>query len=191
MNWIESVTNVSNSLNRQLFIAIVFVLVNVYQNQGVPFSRHDIYTNIKAGKTFPTYLEQPSTCKVNHVLSDFLVSDIEIGWENKTQGAADWLRVMCPEVVEHFDRFPIFSANRSFLGVHLPISTTDFAAQAVCTTKVVQLLAHSVQARVYLHAGSHLGAMIHGSPIPWDDDVSSLLADHLFSSLLNFNFMQI
>lgn len=41
----------------------------------------------------------------------------------------------------------------------------------VCTIKIVQFVAASINARVYLHAGSHLGAVVHGQPIPWDDDV--------------------
>ena len=122
------------------------------------------------------------------VLSDFLVSNIEIGWENRTHGAPDWLKVMCPDVVAHFNKFPIFNGYRKFLGVDIPIQTTDYACQAVCTTKVVQLLAASVQARVYLHAGSHLGALIHGSPIPWDDDVR--VVQSFIVSLFAHQFLQ-
>ena len=158
--------------NRSFAVAFLFVVAHLYEH-GVSFSQLEIYVNksIITGPTFPSYLEQNSTCKVNHVLSDFLVSDIAIGWENRTHGAPNWLKAMCPAVVDHFNKFPIFSEHRKFIGLSIPIQTTDYAAQAVCTTKVVQLLAASVQARVYLHAGSHLGALIHGSPIPWDDDV--------------------
>jgi hypothetical protein len=45
----------------------------------------------------------------------------------------------------------------------------------VCTIKIVQVVAASINARVYLHAGSHLGAVVHGQPIPWDDDVDLIM----------------
>mmetsp|Transcript_20341 Transcript_20341/g.32021 ORF Transcript_20341/g.32021 Transcript_20341/m.32021 type:complete len:671 (+) Transcript_20341:283-2295(+) len=158
--------------------AFLFIVAVLYQYEGVSFSQRNIYLdnkNIFTEPTFPSYLKKNPTCKVNQVLSEFLISDIEIGWENRTHGAPDWLKVMCPEVVEHFNKFPFFSEYQKFLGLSIPIQTTDYAAQAVCTAKVVKLLATSVQARVYLHAGSHLGALIHGSPIPWDDDVDMFL----------------
>lgn len=116
---------------------------------------------------FPSYLEKETTCKVNQVLTDFLINDIDIGWENRTAGAPEWLKALCPQVVAHYEKFPSFGEYRDFLGSWVPIGTTDYAAQAVCTANVVKLLANSVQARLYLHAGSHLGAVIHGAPIPW------------------------
>ena len=36
--------------------------------------------------------------------------------------------------------------------------------------QVLKSLAAGVNAQLYLHAGSHLGAILHGQPIPWDDD---------------------
>ena len=41
----------------------------------------------------------------------------------------------------------------------------------VCIVKVVQIAAASINAKIYLHTGSHLGAVMHGQPIPWDNDV--------------------
>ena len=118
----------------------------------------DVHDGGAAAATYPLYLEREPTCKVNDALSDFL-SDVPVGWEDRTAGAPDWLRAMCPEVVDHFDAFPSFGEYRTFLNVSLPMQTTDYAAHAVCTTKVVQLMASSVNARVYLHAvGTEQGA---------------------------------
>ena len=123
--------------------------------------------------SFPSVLQPTSTCQINTNLTDFLLTGIDLGWEHdvKAEGAPTWLRTMCPEVVDHFNRFPLFGKSPQFEGTILVVQTTNFAAQSVCTMKVVQALALSVQARIYLHAGSHLGAVIHGQPIPWDDDV--------------------
>jgi hypothetical protein len=131
------------------------------------------FSDGKASSSFPSILQPTSTCKINTDLTGFLLTGIDLGWEHdiEGEGAPKWLRTMCPEVVDHFNHFPLFSSFPQFEGTILPVQTTNFAAQSVCTMKVVQALALSVQARIYLHAGSHLGAVIHGQPIPWDDDV--------------------
>lgn len=77
---------------------------------------------------------------------------------------------LCPEVVEHFTRFPYF-ANFSML----PVMTTMYAAHSVCSVSIASSIASKVNAKMYLHAGSHLGAIIHGGPIPFDDDVDLFL----------------
>jgi len=59
----------------------------------------------------------------------------------------------------------------------IPIQTTDYAVRTVCTFQVAVATAASINARMYLHAGSHLGALTHGQPIPWDDDVDAFM-DH-------------
>ncbi len=86
-----------------------------------------------------------------------------------------WLVELCPAVVKHFTTFPYFSrfddqqpTNR------LPYTawfTSLYAAHSVCTAYVAQKIAAAVSADLYLHAGSHFGAVLHGGPIPWDDDV--------------------
>jgi hypothetical protein len=119
----------------------------------------------------PSILQTPSTCEINTNFSDFLTNDIGIGWDDQSGRAPDWLETLCPEVVDHFNRFPVFSNTPQFHGREVPVQSTNYAAQSVCTMKVTKLLAASVQSRIYLHAGSHLGAIIHGEPIPWDDDV--------------------
>lgn len=123
-------------------------------------------------KLIPTALQEAPTCDINDNLSDFLIST-KLGWMNKS--APKWLQTMCPEVVAHFNRFPAFNQNLEFNHTSISTQTTDYAAQAVCTMKVVNTFAASNNSRVYLHAGSHLGAVIHGQPIPWDDDVDMIM----------------
>lgn len=60
--------------------------------------------------------------------------------------------------------------------------------------KIVQTLASSINTRTYLHAGSHLGAILHGQMIPWDDDVDIFIdynkRDKLFSICKNLRLDQ-
>lgn len=41
--------------------------------------------------------------------------------------------------------------------------------------KITKSVAASLNAHLYLHAGSHLGAVVHGQIIPWDDDVDAIM----------------
>lgn len=84
----------------------------------------------------------------------------------------EWLTHACPEVVRHFRMFPYFT---HYVEPSLPVFTTLAAAQAVCGVKIALDIAASVGYPIYLHAGSHLGAVFHGGPVPWDDDVDLFL----------------
>jgi hypothetical protein len=53
--------------------------------------------------------------------------------------------------------------------------TSLYAAHSVCSVYLANKIALSIDAPIYLHAGSHLGAILHGGPIPWDDDVDMYL----------------
>eukprot|EP00928_Gymnodinium_smaydae_P082214 TRINITY_DN65604_c0_g1_i1.p1 TRINITY_DN65604_c0_g1~~TRINITY_DN65604_c0_g1_i1.p1 ORF type:complete len:414 (+),score=9.00 TRINITY_DN65604_c0_g1_i1:65-1243(+) len=124
--------------------------------------------------SLPTSLKQDPTCIADEKMSDLLSFQVKLGWENAS-GAPDWLETLCPEVVDHFNRFPSYREVPTFEGTQPPVQTTNYAAQTVCTMKIVQQLAASVNSRLYLHAGSHLGAIIHGQPIPWDDDADLIM----------------
>ena len=144
------------------------------------------------GEDLPSALKQQPTCEINSGLTDML-TNLDLGWDdvdnynNATTttttnnagggggGAPKWLKAMCPEVVSHYDRFPSFKGTPTLRKSIFPLHYTNNAAQAICTMKVVKLLAASIQSQVYLHAGAHLGAIIHGQPIPWDDDVDMLM----------------
>jgi hypothetical protein len=82
-----------------------------------------------------------------------------------------WIQSLCPEVVDHMNSFPYF---RHLVG-DLPVLTSLHAAHMVCTMKMAVQVASSIGSPIYLHAGSHLGALLHGGPIPWDDDADLLL----------------
>ena len=82
-----------------------------------------------------------------------------------------WIEDLCPNVVDHFSRFPYFSSFVSEFG----IMTNLYAAHSVCSMNVAIKIAAAINAKIYIHAGSHLGAIVHAGPIPWDDDVDLIL----------------
>jgi hypothetical protein len=112
----------------------------------------------------PYSFQKQQNCSINHELTEFLSKQVKIGWEHET--APEWLQALCPEVVDHFNQFPLYSRLPLFLGDYsLPIQTTDYAAQSVCTIKFIRVLATAINSKVLLHAGSHLGAVRHGMPV--------------------------
>ncbi len=138
------------------------------------------------GEDLPSALKQQPTCQINSDLTDILTK-LDLGWDDDVDnnatinnaggggGAPKWLKAMCPEVISHYDRFPSFKGTPTLRKSIFPLQFTNNAAQSICTMKVVKLLAASIQVQVYLHAGAHLGAIVHGQPIPWDDDVDMLM----------------
>ena len=107
----------------------------------------------------------------SQVLTDLFLKE-ELGWE---KAPPEWVTSLCPEVVEHYDKFPSFKRAPVIGGFNMPVGTTLYAAESVCTLSVVKQLAASVGANLYLYAGAHLAAVLHGQPIPWDDDVDAFV----------------
>jgi phosphorylcholine metabolism protein LicD len=66
---------------------------------------------------------------------------------------------------------------------HQPVLSTEGAMVFSCMLRAVDMVAQKVGCPWYLHAGSALGAFVHGGPIPWDDDV-----DVIFDSACAHDF---
>lgn len=82
-----------------------------------------------------------------------------------------WITALCPEVVSHFTAFPYFARPHPAV----PTVTTVQAAHMVCTLKIMADIAGRVGADVLLYAGSLIGALRHGGPVPWDDDADLVM----------------
>ena len=91
-----------------------------------------------------------------------------------------WIRDLCPKVMDHFSNFTYFP---SFIE-RVPMMTTLYAAHSVCSMYVANQLAKAIGTELLLYAGSHLGALLHAGPIPWDDDVDMFLDSDYQSAFL-------
>ena len=82
-----------------------------------------------------------------------------------------WITALCPEVVAHFTAFPYFARPHPTI----PVMTTVQAAHLVCTLKIMADVGSRVGTDIMLLAGSLIGALRHGGPVPWDDDADLAL----------------
>ena len=95
-----------------------------------------------------------------------------------TNDVAQAVSSFCQQQLQSQSRMEI--ASLTYVIEHILLLCYANFNNQVCTIKIVQVVAASINARVYLHAGSHLGAVVHGQPIPWDDDVD-LIMDYRYS----------
>ncbi|GMI53741.1 hypothetical protein ScalyP_jg7526 [Parmales sp. scaly parma] len=90
-----------------------------------------------------------------------------------------WIQSYCPEVIAHFSLFPYPSSfkggRKSKTKPQMVYQTAEYAIKSTCLVKIFSSVATSVGAEHYLYAGAHLGAVIHGGLIPWDDDIDVIL----------------
>jgi hypothetical protein len=84
-----------------------------------------------------------------------------------------WIQTLCPNTVEHFNKMPAF--DYSDMSGHQPVLTTEGAMVFSCMLRVVEVVAQKIGCRWYMHAGTALGAFVHGGPIPWDDDIDIIV----------------
>ena len=68
-----------------------------------------------------------------------------------------------------FDYFPGRTAS------YPNILTTTAAISSTCLLRVIDIAARRAGATWFIHAGTHLGAALHGGPIPWDDDMDVMV----------------
>ena len=105
-----------------------------------------------------------------------------------------WVNCICPEVVEYFSfvKYNDFYDNNAlkkmkrFRRQSNDVSMTHAAAMAsVCMMRVVDIVAKRLKMKWALIAGSHLGAGLHGGPIPWDDDADIIIDFRKKESFVN------
>ena len=71
------------------------------------------------------------TFHASEELHDYINNEVELGWEAPP---AEWLKDLCPEVVEHFTHFPSAKKTAPEDVEFLPFMPTEHAAQVVSFT---------------------------------------------------------
>jgi len=151
---------------------LVLLLVGIASILSVQLKLESTLTQTKFSQSATTSNVTLSDQKIriDQSLSDQIIA-LQVGWQSDPPL---WLQETCPDVMAHYLRFPSFKNTESRKKSMIPLQTSEFAARSVCTYSILQRWLSSLNIKVYLHAGSHLGAIVHGQNIPWDDDVDGL-----------------
>jgi hypothetical protein len=95
-----------------------------------------------------------------------------------------WVSYLCPEVKKYYsfvkyndfyDKFSLVKKKRGRRQSNDVSMTTTAAMASTCMLRVVDIVAKQINMTWALIAGSHLGAGLHGGPIPWDDDTDIII----------------
>lgn len=126
-------------------------------------------------------LAQP-TCSGNGTFTKILERALpfQLGVAKPVVDLPRWIRTHCPLVAAHFDLFPYFT----HFVEDISLMTTNYGAHMVCSLQLAVDMVSTLGGETFLHAGAHLGALLHGGPIPWDDDVDLMLFFNLKDDLL-------
>jgi endonuclease/exonuclease/phosphatase family metal-dependent hydrolase len=117
-----------------------------------------------------SFRERSNASGPARITSKLFPPEVLSNYEEQLQ--VEWVAALCPDVIQHYKRVPYFTRSSQGMPVVL---TTAAAMTQTCLLRVVDAAARRVGAKWFVYAGGHLGAALHGGPIPWDDDVDVLV----------------
>ena len=104
-------------------------------------------------------------------------------WKEAPKLNSWWVDIYCPEVIEFYNEIPIIKSqpSKSFEPV---IMHTEAAKISTCLLKIINDISLKKNISWFLHAGTHLASIVHGSIMPWDDDTDVFVGKKDVSTLI-------
>lgn len=157
----EELTNV-------FWSAVILVMVSLLMFKGN--GKFKIYHGILLAMSLFIYIIHIDMVSVSVPWfdNDCIISEI-LHVARKRENAPPWIKNLCPGAMDFFDKVEYFGNME--LGTTNTFQTSEFARRSVCQAKLANVITDELGTELFIYAGSHLGAIRHGAPIPWDDDV--------------------